>query len=52
MQTLNDIADELGVSAQTVRNRIEKYQDSTGNDFYATGQRDPMDSRYFGTVSP
>ncbi len=45
MQTLNQIADGLGVSHQTLRNRIEKYQATTSKDFYSAGQKDPLDSR-------
>lgn len=45
MQTLNDIADTLGVSPSTLRNKVQRYQDSTGVNFYALGEKDPLDNR-------
>ncbi len=45
MQTLTQIAESLGVSSQTLRNKIEKYQTVAGIDFWALGQKDPLDNR-------
>lgn len=45
MKTLNQIADILSVSTNTIRNKITKYENATGIDFYSFGQSDPLDSR-------
>lgn len=45
MQTLSQIAQKLGVSSQTVRNRIKAYQDDTQVDFYSRGEKKLSDQR-------
>jgi predicted transcriptional regulator len=45
MPTLSEIAQDLGVSVQTMRNRINAFQEQTGQDFQATGKTDPLDAR-------
>lgn len=45
MPTLSEIAQDLGVSVQTMRNRINAFHEQTGQDFQATGKPDPLDAR-------